>query len=365
MFDDYARRPQTVGDFALEIAAALGLRPPTRADVPLMVEAAARAAWPTERGLSIEEGLVASLREARLVLPSPDTIERAGLAGRVRARKRAAEALLAGLSGEQLAKRRVRRGRSETGRAPLTWAKDVPSAPKAEHVREILDKLREVRALGLEQTAADRVHPDRLRMLAREGRITAAYAIERYTPLRRRAILVATLLDLEQRLTDAALGMADRLIGASFTQGTAPASEPTLRPRRSRPPHAAVAWHRGCSRGGAARRGDVAAAIDGAVGLDRLVRSAPQAAAIADLAEEDPLVRAADRRQTLRKFAPLLLQAIDFKQRAPTIARSRRLRRCVSTTVWAGASCRRTCLCHSRRSGGSSLSAPAARWTAG
>ena len=99
VFDDYARRPQTVGDFALEIAAALGLRPPTRADVPLMVEAAARAAWPTERGLSIVEGLVASLREARLVLPSPDTIERAGLAGRVRARKRAAEALLAGLSG--------------------------------------------------------------------------------------------------------------------------------------------------------------------------------------------------------------------------------------------------------------------------
>lgn len=58
---------------------------------------------------------------------------------------------------------------------------------------------------------------------------------------------------------------------------------------------------------------DVAAAIDHAVGLERLVRSAPQAAAIADLAEENPLVRAADRWQTLRKFAPLLLEAIDFR----------------------------------------------------
>ena len=367
VFDDYARRPQTVGDFALEIAAALGLRPPTRADVPLMVEAAARAAWPTERGLSIVEGLVASLREARLVLPSPDTIERAGLAGRVRARKRAAEALLAGLSGEQLAKLDAFGAVDpETGRAPLTWAKDVPSAPKAEHVREILDKLREVRALGLEQTAADRVHPDRLRMLAREGRITAAYAIERYTPLRRRAILVATLLDLERRLTDAALGMADRLIGASFTRGNS-ARERTYTAtsrevgRLMRLLHGTAAAVEAALRDG----GDVAAAIDGAVGLDRLVRSAPQAAAIADLAEEDPLVRAADRWQTLRKFAPLLLQAIDFERRAPTIARSRRSRPCVSTTVRAGASCRRTCRCHSRRSGGSSLSAPAARWTAG
>jgi Domain of unknown function (DUF4158) len=326
VFDDYARRPQTVGDFALEIAAALGLRPPTRADVPLMVEAAARAAWPTERGLSIVEGLVASLREARLVLPSPDTIERAGLAGRVRARKRAAEALLAGLSGEQLAKLDAFGAVDpETGRAPLTWAKDVPSAPKAEHVREILDKLREVRALGLEQTAADRVHPDRLRMLAREGRITAAYAIERYTPLRRRAILVATLLDLEQRLTDAALGMADRLIGASFTRGNS-ARERTYTAtsrevgRLMRLLHGTAAAVEAALRDG----GDVAAAIDGAVGLGRLVRSAPQAAAIADLAEEDPLVRAADRWQTPQKVCAAApsgdrLQARAAEERADAI----------------------------------------------
>jgi hypothetical protein len=147
-FDDYARRPQTVGDFTLEIAAALGLRAPTRADVPFMIETAARAAWPTERGLSIAEGLVASLREARLILPSPDTIERAGLAGRARARKRATNALLAGFSDEQLAKLDAFVAvNPETGRAPLTWAKDVPSAPKAEHVREILDKLRAVPTL--------------------------------------------------------------------------------------------------------------------------------------------------------------------------------------------------------------------------
>ncbi|MBW4964364.1 hypothetical protein, partial [Sulfitobacter sp. CW3] len=59
--------------------------------------------------------------------------------------------------------------------------------------------------------------------------------------------------------------------------------------------------------------GDALSAIDGAVGLDRLIHAKPDAAAIADLAEEDPLVRAADRHGTLRKFAPLLLEAIDFR----------------------------------------------------
>ena len=141
--------------------------------------------------------------------------------------------------------------------------------------------------------------------------------------------------------------MADRLIGASFMRGNS-ARERTYtatsrevgRPMRLL--HSTAAAVEAALRDG----GDVAAAIDGAVGLDRLVRSAPQAAAIADLAEEDPLVRAADRWQTLRKFAPLLLQAIDFRAARAhdrTIARSRRLRRCASTTVWAGASCRRTC----------------------
>src|SRR3546814_18089396 len=42
--------------------------------------------------------------------------------------------------------------------------------------------------------------------------------IERYIPSRRRATLVAFLLDLEERLTDNALEMADKLIGSIFTR---------------------------------------------------------------------------------------------------------------------------------------------------
>src|SRR3546814_18650289 len=41
---------------------------------------------------------------------------------------------------------------------------------------------------------------------------------ERYIPSRRRSTLVAFLLDLEERLTDSALEMADKLIGSIFTR---------------------------------------------------------------------------------------------------------------------------------------------------
>jgi hypothetical protein len=41
---DYTRRPQTLSDHTRDLAAALGLRMPTSADVPLMIEAAAQVA---------------------------------------------------------------------------------------------------------------------------------------------------------------------------------------------------------------------------------------------------------------------------------------------------------------------------------
>src|SRR3546814_2072318 len=55
--------------------------------------------------------------------------------------------------------------------------------------------------------------------LFRSGRASAAQLIGRYTPSRRRAMLAAMILDLEARLIDAALDMADRIIGGSFTRG--------------------------------------------------------------------------------------------------------------------------------------------------
>jgi len=47
-FDGYATRDQTMSDHAREVAEALGLRPAVRADLALMIEAAASAAWATD-----------------------------------------------------------------------------------------------------------------------------------------------------------------------------------------------------------------------------------------------------------------------------------------------------------------------------
>jgi hypothetical protein len=83
-FAGYARRPQTMTDHARVLATTLGLRPPANADVPMMIEAAAQAAWSTDRGQPIAAAVVAALRTAGVILPPSGVIERAAIAGRAR-----------------------------------------------------------------------------------------------------------------------------------------------------------------------------------------------------------------------------------------------------------------------------------------
>jgi hypothetical protein len=54
-----------------------------------MIKHAAEAAAATDNGVVIVSAVMQGIRAARLILPSPDTIERVGLAGRARARKHA------------------------------------------------------------------------------------------------------------------------------------------------------------------------------------------------------------------------------------------------------------------------------------
>src|SRR3546814_6420399 len=77
------------------LAMRAGLRGPTRVDIPFMIEAARKTAWATDKGMTIANGVVTALRDARILLPSISTIERASIAGRARARKQAAYALIA------------------------------------------------------------------------------------------------------------------------------------------------------------------------------------------------------------------------------------------------------------------------------
>ena len=330
-FADYARRPQTMTDHARDLAAALGLRPATDTDLPFMIEAAARAAWTTDRGLPIATGIIAALRSERIILPVAAVIERAGAAGRARARQRVAEALLAGLTDEQL---RALDGLlvidPKTGFTRLAWVKEIPSLPKAGHIRDLLDKLHFVRGLGIDPDTAARIPESRFQQFAREGSTSFAHRIDRYATHRRRATLVALLIDQQSRLADAALEMADRLIGNAFTRAKH-AKERTIVASTKDVSRLMRLFQSTIEALNLAQENDqdAFAIVDETVGWSKLLRVRGEVADLADLADEDPLVRAAGRYITFRKFAPALLDAFEFKaarDNDPTLAAVKVLR---------------------------------------
>ena len=312
---NYAGRGQTMTDHARELAARLGMRGPTRADIPLMIDAAAKAAWATDKGSVIAAGVISDLRETGILLPSISTIERVGIAGRARARKQAAQAMLVPISAEQLAALdQLFAADAPDSATRLTWLKTIPVGVKADHIHKILERLKLVRQIGIPAEAASAVHPDRYRQFIREGRVSASYMIERYATARRHATLVAFLIDIEERLTDAAIEMADKLIGGVFTRAKNAQARNFAASSRDVGRLMTIFGKTIDALTGAVDSGeDPIDAIDTAVGWHHLLKIRNEVAGIASAAHRDPLILAADKYATLRKFAPDLIEALELR----------------------------------------------------
>lgn len=317
-FASYGARPQLISEHLAALMGHLDLRAPRESDLGLMITVAAEAALATDLGLPIATAIIDMLHNQHIILPTPRRIERAGIAGRAKGRKRALTGFLSTITPEQRVKLDALLSVDDAlGISRLAWSRDVSGAPKADNVRNLIEKLRHIRALEIDPSVQGDIHPDRYAQLAKEGRVTSAHLLGRYAPDRRHAILVAAIIDLEARLTDAALDMADRMIGASFTRG-GNAKEKRYAATTRDVGKLMRLFHRTIDALASAQDGSIDAfdAVDQSVGWVHLLRARSQVEEIANLAEEDPLVRAADRWVTLRKFVPALLEAIDFKAAA-------------------------------------------------
>lgn len=314
-FSAYVQRAQTRTDHADLVARYLGIRPFRRGDLALALNLAAQAAEYTDRGEPIVRALMVGLKGERFILPSGDTLERAGLAGRARARKAAAAAIVEGLSSAELTRLdELVINNPDFGMTPLAWLRNFEEAPTAANINGLLERLRYVRGIGIHPVVGGAIPEFRFAQFVREGGVAPAFLLSDYSVNRRRATLTAAVIDLEARLADAAIQMFDRLIGGMFTRAR------RGRERRYQDSIQSVgqlmrlfgatitALDEAVQNGG-----DPLELIDEAVGWHRLVAAKAQVDALADLAGEDALVTATERYATLRRFSPAFLDAFTFK----------------------------------------------------
>ena len=215
--DKYLAEERNRQRHAIECQEQLGLRPFGKHAVTTLPNALLPQAIENDQLVYLAELVMRSCRERRIVAPSPGALERLCANLRHHARREAHRRLTNGLSAEQRKRLdALTQRREEGGQTWLIWLRQMPEAAKPAAMLGVIERLEKVRDIGIEPGRGHLVHQARLAQLAREaGRSTVQHVAD-YERQRRHATLVAISVDLAASLTDQAVDLFDRLVGALF-----------------------------------------------------------------------------------------------------------------------------------------------------
>lgn len=148
---------------------------------------------------------------------TPNTIERMELAARAIARRRAETDLLSNLDPEKLQKLdRLLDVDPAIGHTCFHWLKSSPEAPGAVNLVGLTERIAFLRTLGIEPRLQARISSGRWDQMVRDA--TPAWLASDFSADRWRAMIVAQIVRLGQKLTDDAVMMFIKLLGRLFSQ---------------------------------------------------------------------------------------------------------------------------------------------------
>ena len=319
LFGDYAQRAETRRVHLLELQQHLHLRSFRLADWRACLQVGANAAWSSDRGEPIVQAMLAHLRAAGVLVPAAAVLERIGLAARVRARRRVFQILGEGLTdATRDALEKLLTFDPTLRRSRFAWLRDYAESPAPTNLLGLLDRLEYVRGLGIDAARAKKIHPSRLGRLLAEAAVMTVQHIADLEPARRTAILVAQVVDLETRFADATLAMFERYIGSLFSKAQN-RDERRFQATKRDVARALMLFRRTIAALKQAQKTgeDGVAVVDREVGMKRLEDALPIIGAVADVADQDILVTAAERYSVLRRFSPRFLASFRFESNAP------------------------------------------------
>jgi TnpA family transposase len=313
-FGDYAQRDQTRRAHLADLQTAHGYRQMTRGLYRQLAAWLLPTALATEHAPALVAMLLDELREQRIILPPLPVVER--LCGEVQAR--AHRQLWRRLTdGLMVVQREALDGlltvRSGGGQSTLAWLRQTAFSPTPGNFPRLIERLTQVRALGIEPERATRVHQNHWLKLAREGGQSTVQHLAELEPLRRYATLTALVLEMAATLTDEALNMFEALLGRAFKKTERAHAEQFHRSGKAINEKVRLYARIGQALIAArAAGGDAFTAIEEIIPWNRFESSVAEAQALAQPEEFDYLGLLDERYGTVRKFAPLLLSSFEF-----------------------------------------------------
>jgi TnpA family transposase len=318
--DDYLVAKRNCWRHAIECQGQLGLRPFGKKAAAELASWLSPQAIENDRLAYLAPLAIETCRQRRIIVPSPAAIERFCAELRRVARREVHRRLTEGLSAEQ------RRGldaltqrREATSLSCLAWLQQMPEAAKPAAMLGLIERLKHIRQIGIEPGRGHLIHQARLAQLVREAGRTTAQHVAGYERSRRHATLVAVSLDISAGLTDRAVDMFDRLIGAMFRtaegrharafQGDAKAINEKVR-LYARIGAALIAAHEA--------KQDAFGAIATVIPWERFRSSVAEAAALARPEEFDAYQSLGERYAGIRRWSPAFLEAFEFESAPPS-----------------------------------------------
>jgi TnpA family transposase len=280
-----------------------------------MLERLSPVALATTSAATVATALVDELRRRRIILPPPALVERVVLAAMLVAERRLTRRLTRDLpTGQAEALEALLAPKDGTALSVLAWARQPPGPPGHRALLDVTERLAHLRAIGLDPARADGVHPERLRQLAREGGRFTAQHLRALSPPRRRATLIATVLDTATRLTDDGIALFDRAVGRLFRRAEARVEDAVLRDARAVNDKVRLFARLGEALLAARETGaDPLAAVETAVGWERLSRGVAEARRLVRPDKADLPALAQRAWPVLHRLGPPFLRAFRFR----------------------------------------------------
>ena len=268
----------------------------------------------TTSAATIAATLMDELRRRRLIVPGPSLVDRLVSAAMASAERQVAHQLTRGLlSAQAEALDTLLTAKEGASISRLAWARQPPGAPGYRAMARLVEQRSMLSAIGIDPACAESVQPERLRKLAREGARFTAQHLRALSPLRRRATLVATVLDTITRLTDDTVALFERAVGRMFRRAEIREQDALIRDARTINDKVRLLARLGETLIEARESGaDLQEAVASAIGWDKLARSVEEAKRLARPDKTDLPALGTRAWPGLHRLGPLFLGSLRF-----------------------------------------------------
>ncbi|MED1949760.1 Tn3 family transposase [Brevibacillus centrosporus] len=310
----YAGREQTKHEHLDEIRREYGFRNFTIREYREISQTLVRLAMENGDAIYLIRKAIDQLQKGKIILPAMTTIERMVWESRRRAEEKIFKLLLLTLTKEQIEKLdQIISLMPESGITYLAWLREIPGTYSPDSFLKVIEKLDYIRNLQL-QIDTKGIHPNRLRQLSKIGSRYEPHSFRRFHDPKKYAILVVSLLDLIQDLTDQAFEIHDRQIMSLLSKGRKAQEELQKQSGKSINEKVVHFADLGAALIRAKKEGiDPFVALETVMPWEQLVASVEEAKHLARPLDFDYLDLLEKKFYTLRKYTPTLLKSLEFR----------------------------------------------------